>query len=269
LHKETQPQKCHLFIPFLVSFFLLLFILDIALQNQEIESLQQEIKKLSARPTIMNQHVEELEQLVDQQSSTLAGLHDALSQRDALIGFFESEWGNKDKIITKLKEELANNDARVGELEESLKKANLNQVKGPNKNTAHLEAQIRDLEAERMRYRAEIKNYQVRVEQIEADQGRQGYHKGADEKENAVGLREEAAAVAAELTSLRVLVHQAGKDSSAFSALRESEIGGRDFACADSSLPASISTIRRETDALRSAVTAIYAESVGSECAVQ
>eukprot|EP00026_Physarum_polycephalum_P016022 Phypoly_transcript_16846.p1 GENE.Phypoly_transcript_16846~~Phypoly_transcript_16846.p1 ORF type:complete len:192 (+),score=46.82 Phypoly_transcript_16846:3-578(+) len=182
---------------------------------------------------------------------------------------FESELGNKDGAIAKFKQEQANHDARVGELEEALKKANLNHAKGPSKNVAHLEAQIRDLEAERMRYRAEIKNYQMRVEQMETAQGRQGYRRGADEKENTVELKEEAAAVAAELTSLRVLVRQAGKDSSAFSALRESEIGGRDFERADSSLQSSIATIRRETDALRSAVTAIYAESVGSECAVQ
>lgn len=241
---------------------------DIALQNQEIEALQQQVKQLSSRPTVMNQHVEELERLVDQQSNTLAGLHDALAQRDTLIAFFESELENKDSSIKKYKEELADKGSRVGELEEALKKTSLNNNKGPSKSVAHLEAQIRDLEAEQVRYRADIKNYQSRVDHLETAMGRHGYRRAMGDKENGVDLKEEAAAVAAELTSLRVLVRQAGKDSSAFSALRESEIGGRDFEHGDS-LQASISTIRRETDALRSAVTAFYAESVGSECAVQ
>ena len=243
---------------------------DIALQSQEIEALEQQVKQLSSRPAVMNQHVGELERLIDQQSNTLAGLHDALAQRDTLIAFFENEMGSKDGSITKYKEELMKKDSHVSELEEALRKATISHNKGPSKSVAHLEAQIRDLEAEHARYRAEIKNYQSRVGQFEAAQGRHGYRRGvSDDSENNISLREEAAAVAVELTSLRVLVRQAGKDSSAFSALRESEIGGREFERGDSSLPSSISTIRRETDTLRSAVTAFYADSVGSECAVQ
>lgn len=239
---------------------------DLALQSQENETLQQQIKQLSSRPTIMNQHVEELERLIEQQSNTLAGLHDALAQRDTLIAYFEAEMDNKDNIVKKYMDELANKDSRVSELEEALKKGSGN--KGSTKNMAYLEAQIRDLEAERARYRVEIKSYQARIDQMEALQGRNGHRRRPEDEGAGVGLKEEAAAVAAELTSLRVLIKQAGKDSSAFSALRESEIGGRDFERGES-LQASISTIRRETDALRAAVTAFYAESVGSECAVQ
>lgn len=271
---------------------------DLALKNQEIESLEQQIEQISSRPTTMANHMEELENLVDQQSNTLAGLHSALAQRDTLITHLESELSKSNQESSG---ELLVRERRIKELEEVIKRnATISMMpKGPAKNNAHLEAQIRDLEAEQVRYRAEVKllteemrEKDSRISQLESSRfsdqnasdarGRQyyPYNKYPDQ----AALKQEAAAVAAELSSLRVLVRQAGKDSSAFSSLRESEIGVRgatsgsspmpkempgSLANNDDSIQASLATIKHEADALRAAVTTFYAESVGSDCAVQ
>lgn len=254
---------------------------DLTLQKQQVETLEQQISQLSSRPTAMANHMEELELLVDQQSNTLAGLHDAIAQRDALIAFFEQEASHKDKTIEDHDQEIEAKERHIKELEEALKKATLAPTKmPPAKNVAHLEAHIRDLQAEQVRYRAEIQAYRDDIRalklQILSEPRRGGARGGSGDGDGEFSnLREEAAAVAAELTSLCVLVKQAGRDSSAFSALRESEIG-RDFHLgqgqgqgSDETLAGSLATIKRESDALRAAVTSFYAESVGSDCAVQ
>lgn len=254
---------------------------DLTLQKQQIETLEQQISQLAARPGAMVNHMEELEQLVDQQSNTLAGLHDAIAQRDALIAFFEQETSLKDKTIEDQEDMMTDKEHQIKKLEEALKKASISTKMPPTKNVAHLEAHIRDLQAEQVRYRAEIKAYledirvlRQKVLHLEASPRRRG--KAGGDPEDTAELQEEAAAVAAELTSLCVLVRQAGRDSTAFSALRESEIG-RDFlyqpagqaSTGPTTLAGSLATIKRESDALRAAVTAFYAESVGNDCAVQ
>jgi len=209
--------------------------------------------------------------------------------------FKRAENRSKNTLITQLKEELEKRDRGMRQLENmvhkyELERAHANahtQMQGAANQNKNMEVLVCELEADQIRYRAEVKaqleelqRNHTQIEKLEKAKDeliaenkalREQLHPklvGLDieDKRTMQRAKYEVDSCVAELASLRQLVKQAqttqGQDVGMD--LNESILQNP-----SNSLLGSIGAIKQEAAALRTAFTTVYAESLGNNCAVQ
>jgi chromosome segregation ATPase len=230
-------------------------------------------------------------------AQSLADLNEKFDQQNNLLADFEAEAQAKDHMIIQLKVELADKNTCISRLQETLKvqqqsSRSLTSSVSDKRSQAETESLVQHLEAEQLRYRAEIKaqlddiqGKKIQMEQLKSfnhslssennhlRQQLQGISQSSshqsyfqqEEKQMVQKAKQEALSCIAELKSLKQLIQQAlsGKDPSFH--LPSSNL----TPTKDDSLISNMNQIKQEAVELRSIFTTAYAETLGNDCAVQ